>query len=312
MQISLIKSIKNMKKVFLIILSSVLISLTIKAQELDSNQLWINEVEQSLLYQTGVIKLDSGNASLTVPKGFQFLDKDQTMYVLTELWGNPADSTILGMLVKAGGGVLGDNSWAYTISYDQMGYVEDDDAEDINYDDLLKEQQGEYEAENPARLEQGFPTIQFIGWASQPFYDKDKKILHWAKELKFGEDTLNTLNYNLRVLGRKGIFMLNAVATMNQLPEVRSSLNDVINSVTFDNGSKYADFDPDVDEVAAWTIGGLVAGKILAKIGFFAVLVKFWKLIALGVVAAAGGIWKLITGRKKEGEQDTRINKHQE
>jgi len=301
-----------MKKAFLILLSSMLISLSIKAQELDSNQLWINEVEQSLMYRTGVIKLDSGNATLTVPKGFQFLDRDQSMYVLTELWGNPADSTVLGMLVTAGRGVLGDNSWAYTISYDQMGYVEDDDAEDINYDDLLKEQQGEYETENPARLEQGFPAIQFVGWASEPFYDKDKKILHWAKEIKFGEDTLNTLNYNLRVLGRKGLFMLNAVATMKQLPEVKSSLNDVINSVKFDNGSKYADFDPDVDEVAAWTIGGLVAGKILAKIGFFAVLLKFWKLIALGVVAAAGGVWKFISGRKKEGEQDTRINKHLE
>jgi uncharacterized membrane-anchored protein len=47
-----------------------------------------------------------------------------------------------------------------------------------------------------------------------------------------------------------------------------------------------------VDEVAAWTVGGLVAGKVMAKAGFFVVLLKFWKVIALAVAGAGSFVWR--------------------
>lgn len=272
-------------------------------QEVDSAQIRIDEIENSLNYKTGTIDLESGNATLTVPTGFHFLDKTQSMYVLTDLWGNPADSSIIGMLVPLNKGITKSDSWVFTISFDEMGYVKDDDADDIDYDDLLKDQQKEFKEDiNPERIKQGYQPIDFIGWASAPHYDKNKKILHWAKELKFGTDSLNTLNYNLRVLGRKGIFMLNAVASMKQLPIVRANIDKVIGSVKFKDGHKYSDFMPDVDHVAAWTIGGLVAGKILAKVGFFVLIVKFWKLIALAIAGAVGSFWKYFKKKKKEDE----------
>jgi uncharacterized membrane-anchored protein len=96
--------------------------------------------------------------------------------------------------------------------------------------------------------------------------------------------------------------MLNAIASMNELPEVQSSINNVIASVEFKDGHKYSDYIPDVDNVAAWTIGGLVAGKVLAKAGFFVVLLKFWKVIALVVTGGAAGLWKKFRGRKKDDE----------
>ena len=58
----------------------------------------------------------------------------------------------------------------------------------------------------------------------------------------------------------------------------------------FNEGSRYADFNPDIDEVAAYGLGALVAGKVAAKVGLFAmallVLKKFWFvfLIAIGAV----------------------------
>lgn len=294
-----------MKKTILTILTTLFISYNNFAQEVDSTQLRINEIEQSLIYKTGIIELESGNATLKVPDGFRYLDKTQSIYVLTDLWGNPADSSILGMLVPENRGVLETNSWVFTISFDEIGYVKDDDADDIDYDDLLTEQQKEFKEVNPERIKLGYQPIEFIGWASSPYYDKNKKILHWAKELKFGQDSFNTLNYNLRVLGRKGIFMLNAVASMSELPEVKSNIDKVIGSVEFKDGHKYSDFLPDVDNVAAWTIGGLVAGKILTKVGFFVLLAKFWKLIALAIAGAGGGIWKYFKGRKKNDEIQT-------
>ena len=294
-----------MKKIILAFLTSFLISNNNYAQEIDSTQLRINEIEQSLVYKTGVIDLESGNAKLTVPNGFRYLDKIQSIYVLTDLWGNPADSSILGMIVPLSRGVLADNGWAFVISFEEMGYVKDDDAEDIKYDDLLIEMQKETDAANPERIKQGYEAIKFIGWASSPFYDKQLKTLHWAKEIKFGDASLNTLNYNLRILGRKGIFNLNAVASMNELPEVKSNIDKIIRCVEYNDGHRYSDFIPDVDNVAAWTIGGLVAGKILAKVGFFVLIAKFWKLIALAIAGAGGGIWKYFKRRKKDDEIQT-------
>lgn len=160
--------------------------------------------------------------------------------------------------------------------------------------------QTETEAENAERVKLGYEPTKLIGWASAPFYDQNLKVLHWAKEIQFGDATTHTLNYNLRVLGRKGVFILNAVASMEQFPDVTSHIDPMIRSVTFDEGYQYADFSPDVDQVAAWTIGGLVAGKVLAKVGFFALLVKFWKVIALGAVALGSGIWKYIRRKREE------------
>lgn len=288
-----------MKKILPLFVFVFALSQKSNAQEIDSTQMVIDQIEESLNYETGTIELESGNASLTVPKGFRYLNKQQSMYVLTDLWGNPADSTILGLLVPENKGVLASNSWVFSISFDEMGYVKDEDADDIDYDDLLKEQQEETKAANPERIELGYPPIEFIGWASSPFYDKEKKILHWAKELKFGEDSLHTLNYNLRVLGRKGLFVINAIASMNEKYEVEASIDQVIGSVEFKEGNKYSDFNPEIDEVAAWTVGGLVAGKILAKVGFFAILLKFWKVIALAVAGFGGAAWKFMKGKKE-------------
>lgn len=288
-----------MKKIYYFLLLTTLSFGKIHAQEIDSMQMLIQVIENSLTYQTGKIELESGNATLNVPQGFKFLDRTQSINVLTNYWGNPADSSILGMLIPENSGVLGDSSWAFTISFDEMGYVKDDDADDINYDDLLKEQQEETNNANPERVKEGYEPITFVGWASAPYYDKDKKILHWAKELKFGEGNVpSTLNYNLRILGRKGIFLVNAVAGINQLNEVKSNVDKVTAGFEFKDGHKYSDYVTDVDEVAALTVGGLVAGKVLAKVGFFALLAKFWKLIALAVVGAASALWKFLKREK--------------
>ena len=74
----------------------------------------------------------------------------------------------------------------------------------------------------------------------------------------------------------------------------------IVNSVSFEQGHSYFDFDPNVDEVAAWTIGGLVAGKVLTKVGFFALLLKFWKVIAVAVLSGGGALFRWFRGRRKE------------
>jgi uncharacterized membrane-anchored protein len=254
----------------------------------DSVAIWkakVDSVHATLHYQTGLVTLPENVGEITVPVGFRYLDPTQSQGVLTNLWGNPNGES-LGMLFPTTQGPLDESTYAFIIRYEEMGYVKDDDADEIDYDELLTEMKADVEEENKARVEQGYETFSLIGWAAKPYYDKDKKALHWAKELQFGSSDQRTLNYNVRLLGRKGVLVLNAVGIPAQLPEIRQSIPGVIQSVSFNKGLRYADFNPDLDEVAAYSIGGLVAGKVLAKVGFFALILKFWKV---GLALLAGG-----------------------
>ena len=144
--------------------------------------------------------------------------------------------------------------------------------------------------------------MTLVGWASAPYYDEVDKKLHWAKELNFDGYDVNTLNYDIRVLGRKGYLNLTAIGDIDVLDTFNQDRDHILASVDFNDGHRYSDFNPDIDEVAAYGIGGLIAGKILAKAGFFAILLKFWKFIAIGAVALFSGFRKKIFGSKSEEE----------
>jgi len=271
----------------------------IMAQE-DTTTAYYDKIEKSLKYETGKITLTEGEGIVNVPKGFKFLNAEQTQHVVSDLWGNPKDESILGALVPDGKGVTHSNSWLFVISYQGDGFVKDDDANDIDYDDLLKTMKEDTKTTSEERKKAGFEEVQLVGWASKPYYDTNLKVLHWAKELKFGKDEVNTLNYDLRVLGRKGMYNISAVSNMSELAEVKASIPGILKSVEFNDGHKYLDFDADTDTVAAWTIGGLVAGKVLAKVGFFAILAKFGKIIIIGIIAAFAGLKKFLFGKKEQ------------
>lgn len=262
---------------------------------------YVDSIESTFAYQHGSIALSNGTAILELPEGLKFLDEAQSARVIVDLWGNPSADGVLGIVLPEADGVLADASYAFVVQYDEIGYVKDDDADDINYDDLLKQLQEEEIEENKQRASMGFEPIYTVGWATAPFYDKERKILHWAKELQFGDSaSQNMLNYNVRVLGRKGVLILNAVASMEQLALVQQHVPDVLGIVKYSDGDRYDQFDSNVDEVAAWTIGGLVAGKVLAKVGLFALLLKNIKLVIIGLVAAGGAAWKFFGGKKKK------------
>lgn len=290
-----------MKKTLTSLLLLSVLRITV-AQEIDSAQAILDSLEASLQYQKGEITFENGVGVLNVPTGFHYLDAKQSEYVIHDLWGNPDGSGTLGMIVPENVGITDASSWAFIITYEEMGYVKDDDAGDINYDDMIEEMKTDTESSNEERSKLGYEPITLVGWAAKPYYDQEKKVLHWAKELKFGESEESTLNYNVRVLGRKGVLVLNAVASMEELPAVQQNIDPVLASFTYADGNKYSDFNPDMDEVAAWTIGGLVAGKVLAKAGIIAILLKYIKVIGIGLVAAAGAIWKWF---KKKTEEPT-------
>ena len=294
-----------MRKIFFF--AGLLCSLFAFAGDSDSTKLFleqlqkIDSIESTLHYKTGKVVLENGLATLNIAPGFKFLDSAETRYVLEDLWGNLKGQTALGMILPADERAsIAD--YAFIVEYNALGYVKDQDADDINYDDLLKEMKEDAVKTNEERKKAGIPSMFLVGWASKPHYDKDRKLLYWAKEFNVEGSEENTLNYDIRILGRKGVLTLQAVAGMSQLDSVNKNINNILGMVSFNKGSRYEDFDSNIDNVAAWTIGGLVAGKLLAKAGIIALILKNIKLIFLAIAGFGSGIWRFITGKKKQEE----------
>lgn len=262
----------------------------------------LDSIEAKLHYKTGTVTLENGLATINIAPGFKFLDAKEARYVLEDLWGNLKGQTALGMILPADQQAFVAD-YAFIVEYNAMGYVKDSDADDINYDDLLKQLKEDISEENKERVKAGISTMDLVGWAATPSYDKQRKILYWAKEFKVQDSEENTLNYDIRILGRKGVLVLQAVSGMSQLDSVKANSNNILNMVSFNNGHRYEDFDSNVDDVAAWTIGGLVAGKVLAKAGIFALLLKNIKLIILAIAGLGSAAWRFIRGRKKKEEE---------
>ncbi len=147
----------------------------------------------------------------------------------------------------------------------------------------------------------GYEPIELIGWAAAPHYDSQTHKMYWAQEIKFGADEVNTLNYNIRVLGRKGVLVLNFIAAMDQKQLIESKLDSVLALAEFDQGSTYSDFDSSTDKMAAYGLGGaLVAGKVAAKTGFLAAALIFLKKFGLVLVVGVGAFFKKLFKRKKD------------
>lgn len=255
---------------------------------------------------SGNVAVPTAHAHLALKPGYGFLNARDAQRVLSELWNNPPDKDVLGMILPSDDPhvLLDDNSWAVVVTYVPDGYVSDADAAGIDYDKMLRDMQESAHDENAERRKQGFPEVELAGWAEPPHYDTASHKLYWARDLIFSQNghSGHSLNYDIRVLGRQGYLSLNAVAPVDQLAQVKADMPEVLAMTDFDAGQRYTDFDKSTDKLAAYGIGALVAGGIAAKAGLFAklgvMLLALKKFVILGVAAVAGLFKKLF--RRKQ------------
>lgn len=292
-----------MKKILLgciAIISSLALSTNCMAEE-PKKEMTAEEFLASLHFQQGDILLPKKIATLKLPAGFRYLPPADAERVLVDAWGNPPGYETLGMIFPADRSPLDENSWGVVITYDEDGHVKDDDALSIKYDEILADMKKQTEENNEQRKKDGYPAMTLVGWAEPPRYDSSTHKFYWAKELSSEGHAHNTLNYNIRVLGRKGVLVLNAVAGMDQVGEIRSQMPTVVSATDFTSGNRYADFDSSTDKVAEYGLAALLAGGVAAKLGLFgklfALLLAFKKLIVVGVLALFSMISRIFKGK---------------
>ncbi len=243
-----------------------------------------DSIEATFEYQFGAVQVAEGAVTLNLPDSFKFLGGEQARQLVVDLWENPpviADK-LLGVISYADAGAFDARS-SFIVYFEPIGYVSDEDADGIDYDSMLNDMLKEDSLENAQRLADGYSALWLVGWASPPFYDKKAKVLHWAKEMRQDSTEDNVLNYNIRVLGRRGVIIINGVTGMARLEEMKAEVPVMIDLVAFNDGHRYDQFNAATDEVADRSVGGLIDGKVKEK--FASVLKLLLKVAAIALVS---------------------------
>jgi uncharacterized membrane-anchored protein len=252
-----------------------------------------NAILQSQKRQTGDVPIPGAAATLHLGEGYYFLGAADAKRVITEGWGNPPDaaSNVLGMVFPAGKNFM--DSWGAVVTYQQDGFVSDKDAGKIDAEKLLAQMREGEEADNEQRKKNGYGTLHVVGWAQSPSYDAKHHYVVWARDLRGSDAPEDSLNYDIRFLGRRGVLSVNMIDGMSNLDSVRAAADGLVETTKFDAGAGYGDYTSG-DKKAEYGIAGLVAAGLgvaaAQKFGLLAVALLFLKKAAVLVLAAFAGL----------------------
>jgi len=201
---------------------------------------------------------------------------------------------VLGIVFPTGRQFYEPDVWGAVISFQETGYVSDDDAETADYAELLRQLQATEPEVNQRRAAQGYPAQSLVGWAEQPVYNRGTHSVVWAQNIRLAGEAENTLNYDVRLLGRNGVLSLNMVTVMSQLAATRQAAQRFAAQAEFTPGNRYADHQSG-DRTAEYGVAGLVAAgvgvAVAQKAGFLAIALLFLKKIGILIVAGIALLW---------------------
>lgn len=231
-----------------------------------------------------------GIAEIRVPAFYVFADAKNTKKIM-KASGNLVTDTEVGLVAPE------DFSWFIVFEFSDVGYVKDDEKDNLDpnamFDQMLKDNQ----AANEERMRKGIPALDLINWEMEPKYNEYTNNLEWAIRLRDEEGT-NHVNHNVRVLGRKGVMVVTLVVEDVDLQAKLPDFYKCMGDFAFAQGHKYAEYRSG-DKIAKYGLSALVVGGaavLAAKSGLFKYIWKF--LVLLG--AAIAGFFKKIFGKKEK------------
>jgi uncharacterized membrane-anchored protein len=234
----------------------------------------------------------SDRATIKVPEGYAFLGAEGTRK-LDEIFENPpVDVDQYTIAPKT-------LDWVAYFTFNPIGFVKDD--ETLDADELLSTIREGTEQGNVERRKRGWDTLQITGWSFKPQYDKQLKALEWAVNAELEQTKSQVVNYNTRLLGRRGVMEVTVVAEPAKVQPAIAAFKGLMPGYAFASGEKYAEFKAG-DHVAEIGLAALITGgaaAVATKKGLFAAigiaLLKFWKLLVIGI----GGIGMWIRKRTR-------------
>lgn len=275
-------------RAFLCLAAFVILSVNVAAQD-----------RTEIQWQDGPTIGDLGGmATISVPKGYRFAGKAGALRVL-EITQNPAEGNELGVVIPV---TKNDNDFWYAIfEFDDTGYVDDNDRGNLDPDAILGSLQKNTDEANRSRQQRGWPSFFITGWEQRPFYNQSTNNLTWAVEgysndPKGGRD--DSVNYSVRILGRRGAMSADLVVSPNQTQAVIPQFESLLSGFSFVPGQRYAEFRAG-DKVAKYGLTGLILGGAVVAAAKTGLLAKFWKLLIFLFAALLAWIKKMLRFLKR-------------
>jgi uncharacterized membrane-anchored protein len=234
----------------------------------------------------------SSIAEIDVPEGYLFLEGDATR-ILLEIMENPTSGAELGTMASADTST----AWFAFFEFSNIGYVNDDDREELDADALLEAIRQGTAVANEERRSRGWAELNIIGWKQMPDYDPRSNNLQWAI---LGEsEGHQVVNYNIRILGRHGVMEVSLVGDPQELDFALPEFKGLLEGFAFKPGNRYAEWVKG-DKVAEVGLAALVLGGGAALAAKTGLLAKFWKFIVFGFIAIGGFFRRLFGGKSNQ------------
>lgn len=258
------------------------------------------------------VELKDADVTINLPAGYAFVPKEEAKKALEEdgSTGEGVQGIVLPMSKD-------DRSWIVVCRFDDIGYVSDDDANKLNADEILNSYKEGTKEQNEIRKEKGIPPVYVSGWAEKPHYDKGKHQVIWAiegKEEDKAEAPVITVNYNTRILGRRGVLSMNLVTDPDKVTMNKTKVAALLDQTAFNKGADYKDYVAGKDKSAGFGLAGLILGggamAAAAKLGLLGglwkwalgIILVFKKFAIVGIAALAALIGKFFKRGDKNKE----------
>ncbi|MEM7412944.1 MAG: DUF2167 domain-containing protein [Myxococcota bacterium] len=249
----------------------------------------------------GTAPLGDDLAEIDLDENTVYLDAEDSRRLM-ELTHNPISGMEVGTIAAASD----EEGWFVIFEFDESGYVDDSEREDLDADALLASIREGTEVANAERAERGWSTMSIIGWHEQPHYDARTNNLSWAI---IGEtDEGQNINRIVKLLGRRGVMTATLVAAPEELDSAMAKVDALLAGYRYRPGSTYAEYVPGTDKLATYGLAALVVGGGAAALAQSGLLAKLWKPIAVFFVALGAGIKRFFfSGRSAEHDPEQPI-----
>ncbi|WP_336771056.1 DUF2167 domain-containing protein [Paenibacillus sp. MMO-58] len=247
------------------------------------------------------VELGDGLADLKLREDFVFLDGDDARAYQEQLGGMPTNREI-GVVFPSSE----NESWALYFEYEETGYVNESEKDDIDADKLLQSYKKGTEEMNKELDEANRLYVE--GWDVAPFYDEKMHSLAWSL-LAHDADQSKLINYNVRLLSRQGVVSAVLVSDPEHLAADRQTMEDkLLPAFRLKEGQRYEDYNADTDKKASFGLTGLILGGVgvvaAKKLGLLAVILVFAKKFWILIVAAGAAVMRFLRGRKTKQPKD--------
>lgn len=257
-------------------------------------------------WQPGPRKVDLGHElNIDLPAGFVYLPPADSKKLL-EKNGSFHNDSVLGLLASD----KPEDDWFVVVRFEDEGYIKDDDK--LDAEEILSSLRESLPEANEERKRRGFKPLSLDGWSEPPRYEKAQHHMVWA--LIVSDPDGKSVNFNTRILGRRGYVSLNLVTAPESLATYKGNATTLLAATHFNTGARYEDFNEKTDKVAEYGLAGLIlagAGLGAAKLVKIGLIAKFWKVllalliagkkaIVVAVLAIGAGLKKLFGGKARD------------